>query len=225
MLISLTVMAADDVSTYIPEKAKMFIPMLSQTQKQMWSEHPDPVYFASLIEQESCISLRHSKCWDPSSTLKTKRELGIGFTQVTKTFNSDGSIRFDTLSDMKRAYKTELKELTWENIARRPDLQFKITMLKSKDDFKAFKGVEDPKERLYFVDAAWNQGRGKTSKDRIQCGLKKNCDPDIWFGNVEMVKPLNAKPIYGKRTGWDISREHVTNVFKLRMEKYRPYFK
>ena len=213
-----------DVKTYIPEKAKLYIPLFKQEQEKYFSDCPAPWYFGGLAEQESCISLTHKKCFDPTSELLTSREQGVGFGQTTRAFKVDGSIRFDALSDIRKQHMGELKELSWNNIKTRPDLQARTMVLMIRDTYKLFYSVKDPLERLKFVDPAYNGGPRDTLKERTACGLKAGCNPQLWFDNVEKVCLKSRKPLYGNRDACMINREHPSNVFKLRMNKYQPMF-
>lgn len=214
---------AQNVKTYIPEKAKIYVPMLREQQIKYWNDHPMPYALAALGEHESCISLKHSRCWSPTSKLKSQREEGGGIFQQTKTYRTDGSLRFDALQELKDKHPV-LSEWSWNNIYVRPDLQLTAVVLKSKDDYKKLYMIKDPIARLHFTDMAYNSGIGNVNKKRRECSLRKNCDPQLYFDNVEHICPLNAKPIYGNRTACMITQHHVTDVFKIRSEKYKIYF-
>ena len=224
LTLSLNVFCLDDVKTYIPQNAKIYVPLLKEQQIKYWPTHPRPEVLAGLIEQESCIFLRHKLCWNPSSKLQTAREFGAGFGQITKAYKADGSIRFDALQELKNKHSV-LSEWNWNNVLIRPDLQLAGIVLKSNDDYKTLSLIKDPVVRLHFADAAYNGGMGGVNNERRACGLSKNCNPQLWFNNVEMTCLKGNKPIYGQRTACMINREHVTNVFKLRSEKYKVFFK
>ena len=213
------------VKTYIPENAKQVLPILKKQQMQYWPEHPMPESLAALAEHESCISLTHSKCWNPRSTLSTKRELGVGMFQLTKAYREDGSIRFDALTDLRKKHFSELKELSWDNIHVRPDLQITAMLLMSKDNYKALYNVKDPIVRLHFSDAAYNGGLGGVNSDRRLCGLKAGCDPQTWFENVETTCSKSKKILYANRNACDINRHHVYDVFNNRSDKYKIFMK
>lgn len=182
-------------------------------------------YVPSLVEHESCITLKHKKCWNSLSRLKTAREEGAGLGQVTRAFNPDGSVRFDTLGEMAKRYKVELREAKWETIYQRPDIQLRIMILMLRDDYKKLYTVDDKENRMQMVDAAYNGGLGGVLKERRACGLSKNCNPNIWFNNVEKYCLKSKKVLYGTRSACDINRHHVEDVFHSNIPKYnKSYF-
>ena len=67
-----------DIKRYIPVQASNHLPTLKKETDYYFPTLTFKHYFGGLIEQESCISLTHSKCWNPKSSLKTKREEGAG---------------------------------------------------------------------------------------------------------------------------------------------------
>lgn len=215
---------AQSIDKYVPENAKKYLPVLQIEVSKNFTDLQYPYYFGGLIEQESCISLKHSRCWSATSSLKTAREEGAGLGQITKAYNKDGSIRFDSLNDLRARHMAELRELAWGNVYQRPDLQMRSIILMSKDNYKVFYLVNDQKERLKMTDAAYNAGPGSVKKRRLQCGLTKGCDPQQWFDNVGRMKVLSQKPIYGDRSPQGINDEHVDLIFNHRMDKYKPYF-
>jgi hypothetical protein len=215
---------AQSVKTYIPEKAHQYLPLVYKESKRLMPSVPTPAYFGGLIEQESCISLKHSRCWSPTSTLNTKREFAIGFGQITKAFRDDGSTRFDSLTDMRNRYRTELSEMSWNNLANRPDLQIRAAILMIREGYTRFAGVPDKMARLQMADAAYNGGVGGTLKERTACGLAKGCDPNLWFDNVENYCLKSKKAIYGNRSPCLINREHPDLIFHLRLPKYQLHY-
>ncbi len=179
-----------------------------------------PPYFGGLIEHESCISLTHSKCWNPKSRLKTAREEGAGLPQLTRAYSSTGAIRFDTLTDLVKRYPKELKGLTWKTVYNRPDLQIRAMILLWKSNFILFQNKDiDYWNMIAMADASYNAGFGNIYKDMQVCKLKKNCDPKIWFGNVNTTCTRNKK-IYGNRSACDIQKNHVDDVLYGNLPKY-----
>lgn len=183
--------------------------------------HSKKVYLGGLIEVESCISLKHSKCWNPGAKLSTKRELGIGLGQITKAFNEDGSVRFDALTELRLRHPMELSEVSWRNIQDRPDLQLRMVVLKSKDNYSYYrKSSYSNMDALAFADASYNGGVGGLNRERTACKMKAGCDPSKWFGHVELVCLKSKAILYGHRSACDINREHVHDVLNIRMHKY-----
>lgn len=192
-------------------------PVLKAEQQKFWPAHPEPVLLASLIEQESCVSLKSSKCWNPGAKLKTDREEGAGFGQITRAYRADGSLRFDALQSMKVQYSKDLGDWSWGNVYQRPDLQLRAIVLMSRDVANQFRGTT---AFLEFGDAAYNGGPAGVKKERRACQLTTSCNPSLWFGHVEAHCLKSRQPLYGNRNACDINREHVTNVFKVRKAKY-----
>lgn len=215
---------AQNVRTFIPVKAHVYAHTLRQEQLEFWPDHPKAFTLGGLVEQESCVSLTSKRCWDPESKLKTDREEGAGFGQITRAYRADGSLRFDSLTGMAKQYPKELGEWNWGNVYKRPDLQLRALVLMSKDNYRALYAIKDPDERLYFTDAAYNGGMPGVANDRRLCSLKEGCDPQKWFGHVELTCSKSKTPIYGNRSACMINREHVYNVFKLRSDKYKLFF-
>lgn len=217
---------AQNPKTYIPPKAFELRDTLYDEIKDMIPQLPDYNYVPSLIEHESCISLTHSRCWSPNSTLSNKREHSVGFFQIAKAYNPDGSVRMDTLTGLKNKYKTRLGDLSWDNIASRPDLQIRAGVALIHDNWQYFNTIKDPWERLAFTDAGYNGGPGNVAKERRACGLKDGCDPQKWFGNVETTCLRGKRPIpaYGGLSICQISRRHPIDTIKVRMPKYQDQY-
>lgn len=209
----------------VPPNAVTYLPMLQTEQMRAWPDHPAPSVLASLVEQETCISLKHSRCWAPSARLKTSREEGAGFGQITRAWGASGGLRFDTL-DAVKALDPGLASLSWSNIYQRPDLQMRALVAMNRDCYlRIGKMVEDSGAKLDLCDGAYNGGWGGMQAERRACHLAGNCDPDQWFGNVELhcLKSKVKWQGYGA-SACDINREHVRNVMIIRRQKYKPFF-
>lgn len=214
-----TAARAQDVRTFIPPSAQEHRAAFQAERQAHWPGHPRPAVLPALAEHESCISLRHSRCWNPTSRLLSAREEGAGIGQITRAFNPDGSLRFDALAEM-RARHPALRELSWHTIYQRPDLQIRALVLKSRDDFTALGMIDDPMERLAFADAAYNGGMGGVQRDRRACQVAPGCDPQRWFNHVERTCTKSRAALYGKRSACDINRHHVYDVIVVRSPKY-----
>lgn len=219
-----TIALTQNVKTYIPKNAQKYLPIMVEEVNRILPNFPYPHYFGGLAEHESCISLTHSRCWSPTSRLKTSREEGAGIPQLTRAFHPNGKLRFDTLSDLRRQHKQELSELSWNNVYQRPDLQIRAMILLSKSNYDRLYEITDPIERVAMADSAYNGGLGNVNKGRRMCGLKAGCDPQLWFGHVEYIPARSTRPLYAGRSAQDINRHHVRDVILTRMPKYKPYF-
>lgn len=211
---------AQDVRTFIPAAAEAHRATLATERARHWPDHPAPHVLPALIEHESCITLRHSRCWNPGSRLKSAREEGAGLGQITRAWHPDGRTRFDALAEMRDRHPA-LRELSWANVYSRPDLQIRAVVLKSRDNFQALRTVSDPWQRLAFADAAYNGGLGGVTKERRACQIKTGCDPQRWFGHVERTCLKSRTPLYSGRSACDINRHHVADVLLVRAPKYR----
>lgn len=206
---------------YIPPQAFGFKDTIRKELDEYFPEIPNRYYIPGLIEHESCISLKHKRCWNSMSELKSARERGVGLGQITVAYNSDGSVRFDSLYDLRTKYKAALKEASWDTIPTRPDIQIRMIILMTKENYDRLYDVDDDFQRLSMTDASYNGGPGGVQKGRRLCGLTKGCNPNVWFGNVEKMVVKSTKPIYGDRSPYDIYIHHVDDVLKNRMPKYQ----
>lgn len=215
-----SVARAQDVRTYIPPAAEQHRAAFQAEYRAHWPSHPQPSALPALVEHESCLTLRHSRCWNPSSRLKSAREEGAGLGQITRAWRADGSLRFDALAEMRERHPA-LREWSWSNVYSRPDLQLRAVVLKVRGDYQALRAVSDPGERLAMADAAYNGGLGGVHKERRACQLRKGCDPQRWFGHVEATCLKSRQPLYGGRSACDINRHHVRDVLLVRAPKYQ----
>ena len=211
-----------DYKEYIPNNAKKYIPYVYLESRRLLPNFKMYPYFPALIEHESCITLCNKRCWNSKSRLKTKREEGAGLGQITRAWKN-GKIRFDTLSYLKKKYRKELNKLNWNNIYNKPKLQIRAMLLLWRENYYKFPKNIDFINRLAFTDASYNQGFYRTYKDRQLCKLKRNCNPKIWFNNVESTCTASKRKLYGNRSACDISRHHVKDVFN-RIPKYYFYY-
>jgi hypothetical protein len=201
----------------LPAGAIKYMPVLKAEQMRLWPDHPDPALLASLVEQESCASLKSRSCWNPAARLKSAREEGAGMGQITRAWRADGSLRFDSLAGLRAQYGGELGAWSWENAYDRPDLQLRAIVLMSRDAYRPFRAAP---AALAFADAAYNGGAGGVQKERRACAMASGCDAGQWFRHVELHCLKSREPLYGNRSACDINREHVKNVLLVRRARY-----
>ena len=203
----------------VPERALQYLPTVAAETRTHWPELPLPAYVPGLIEHESCITLRHSRCWSPTSRLKTPREEGAGLGQLTRAWHPDGRTRFDALAELRDRHAA-LRGLDWATIYQRPDLQIRALVVMSRGNWQALRLVQDPMQRLAMTDAAYNGGLGGVQRERRACQVAAACDPQQWWGHVERHCLKSRQPLYAGRSACDINRHHVHDVLKVRAPKY-----
>lgn len=204
----------------LPAKAPANIPALSEELSAVWPDLRHHAAIAAQVEQESCLSLAHKKCWDPRAELKTDREYGFGFGQITKVWDPDGKVRFDVFEELKRL-DAKLKSWKWEDRFD-PAMQLRAMAILNRNNYRKLQfPIANEVEKLAFTFAAYNGGFGAVLKDRALCTNQEGCDPSRWFGNVEKYsfKARRVRAGYGK-SFFEINREYPVNVLFVRMPKY-----
>lgn len=197
----------------IPKNAIEYLPLLNKVIDETWPDLSMRSLTASQVEQETCISLTHSKCWNPKAELKTSREYGFGFGQITITD------KFNNFEEIKKMDKS-LIDWKWED-RYNPYRQLKALIVYDKFIYNKVIGAHSDYDRLAFTLAAYNGGLGGLTQDRQLCKLQNNCDSSKWFSNVE--KTSNKSKVkssgYGK-SFFEINREYVSNILLVRRNKY-----
>lgn len=223
-MVSMVKAGPTDPRTYVPVNAGPLLPTLRSTQEVMMPGFPFPSYFGALIEQESCISLTHSKCWNSKAQLKTEREEGAGLGQFTRAYNKDGSLRFDAIAEVRELDPEALRDFSWSTVYSRADLSIKAIVVKFRDCYRrmARQSKAEEYDRMAFCDASYNGGFGGMLTDRRLCSSTDGCDANKWFGQVEnfSAKSRVKWQGYGK-SAFEINREHVVNALMLRRPKYK----
>lgn len=206
----------------IPDNAVKVMPLLVSTIDQVWPNIPFKSFLAAMIEQESCISLTHSKCWNPRAELKMSREYGFGFGQTTIAYRPDGSVRFNVWEELTRLDPELKAKWTWDN-RYDPAMQMRAMLIKNRINYSGIKfDTANELEKMAFTAVWYNSGSPLI--DRHLCVVTQGCDPSRWFGNVELYtrKSKVVQKGYGKSFA-AISREYPRNVIYVRREKYIPY--
>lgn len=203
----------------LPGHAAQYLPVVQAAKNQHWPDHPAPNVLGGMVEQETCITPRHPRCWHPTARLKTAREEGAGLGQLTRTWRADGTLRFDALAEL-RAQHPALRGLSWANIYQQPDLQAAALVLKSRGDYRALAAVADPQARIVMQVAAYNRGLGGVQAERRACRVTPGCDPQQWWGHVERTCTASRAALYGQRSACDINRQHVAKVMRERAPRY-----
>ena len=199
-----------------PVPALQYLPVLKAETQAYWDiQHGATL--AGQVEQETCPSLTSKKCWNPRSELKTSREYGFGLGQLTVTK------KFDNFS-AARGLDTSLRDWEFENRydAKR---QLRTIVLMDKANYNRLSFVKDPREKMAMSLAGYNGGMGGVLSDRRLCSSIETCDPNKWFGNVELHSLKNKVKVsgYGK-SFFEINREYPRNILKIRRLRYAAWF-
>lgn len=214
---------AQDIKTYIPKPALELCPKLMATQEQIWKSAPTPAFLCAQVEKESCITLKHSKCWNPQSQLKTSREWGFGLGQTTIAYRADGSVRFNKQQELRDQYAS-LRN--WSD-DKKFDVEYQITAIveMNKGIYNRVTDADSETDQLAFTLSSYNGGESGVRQDRLLCKNTKGCNYRIWFKNVELysLKTRKVNKGYGA-SAFDINRAYVKSVF-YRRQKYEIFFK
>lgn len=225
LLLTLCVMPAmgQNVRTYVPTGAAALLPQVVAAQYRIWPDAPMPSFMAAQIEQESCISLKHSRCWNPRAQLKTSREWGYGIGQTTIAYRADGSIRFNKQAELREQYAS-LRG--WRDDDKfNADYQIIALVEMDRGIFRRMLAAATERDRLAFTLSAYNGGESGVRQDRLLCRNTSGCDPAAWFDNVERysLKSRKPNPGYGA-SAFTINREYIHLVMDVRRPKYDQFF-
>lgn len=181
----------------------------------VWPDFKMPSVFAGQIEKESCITLKHSKCWSRYSELKTSREYGFGLGQLTVTS------RFNAFEEVK-ALDARLHGWKWDDRYNARNQMIAIVAM-MKRNYRIFKSPNEV-DRVAFALASYNGGIGGIQSDQRICRNTKGCDPNLWFGNTELhsLKAKTALKGYGQ-SFFQINRQYPRQIIFERRQKYIPY--
>jgi len=182
-----------------------------------WADLYPRYILASQIEQESL--------WNPRAELKTDREYGFGFGQLTIAYKANGDERFNKFTEAKVKFK-ELSNWAWKD-RYNPDMQLTFVVKENKYLFEKFKkSSKDIITNFAFMQASYNGGSGLIVKEIALCEKDTKCDPGYWFCNVAKKSARSTVKYkgYGK-SFYDINREYVTNIMFVRYQKYKQFEK
>lgn len=207
----------------LPTNAITNGPFLAKHLADKWPSYEYPWFIFSQVEQETCISLKHSKCWSEKAELKTSRELGFGLGQLTIAYDKAGKERFNAFAEVKRL-DAALADWKFEDRFD-ANKQLLAVVIRDKFEYSKIAGAANALEHSAFFFNSYNGGPGGMLQDRRLCKATAGCDPAKWFGNVENTsyKSRVAVKGYGK-SFFEISREYPRNIIYVRSPRYKPYF-
>jgi membrane-bound lytic murein transglycosylase MltF len=184
--------------------AMPLLPVLHQEQVTYWVDHPNPTLLAGQVEQESG--------WKVKATLKTDREFGAGLAQFTKTS------AFDAIQELKDKHPNVFGDWSFQN-PYTPQYQLRGLVVYMHDLSKQVTGTRGDDNYMMAL-ASYNGGIGGLRKERLMCSMKAGCNPNVWYGNVEMTSNKSRTPFKGYgQSAYDINRGYVKLVY-ARAVKY-----
>lgn len=200
----------------IPKAALPLLPILAAEIASHAPNLPLPV-LAGQIEQETCITLTHAKCWNPRAELKTAREYGVGLGQLTKT------AQFDNIEAAK-ALHASLAAWGWSDRYNATYQIRALVLMDARELASLAPAADTPDDAIAFALSAYNGGRGGVFKDRTICAATAGCNPRRWFGHVERYSFRAQKAVHGYgKSFFEINREYVRNILGVRQARYREW--
>jgi len=179
----------------IPQTYK---PIYEQQFRVLWNSDKAYSIVASQIRMESN--------WDPKAELKTYREYGFGFGQITIAKTKTGKIRFNKFTEAKKRFK---KLHNWEWKQRfNAKKQITFVILEDKLLYKKYGSFE-------AMLSVYNGGGKYYILEKYKCKTLSWCNHKKWWGNVEKVCVRSTKKWkgYGKSV-CDINRQYVFRILK-----------
>lgn len=185
-------------SSSLIDRARPWLPLLESVLFSTWPQCPMPEIVPTQIGQESS--------WKQRAELKTYREYGFGFGQITVTD------RFNNFLEAKRV--TGMKDLPWD---QRFDakFQFKYLVLSDKSNYQiATKFLDGSISRTKGMLICYNAGPGTLlhrKREALKRGLKP---PRQWDqGLADIHAPYEERLLYGQPL-WKMRNNYPVLIFK-----------
>jgi hypothetical protein len=194
------------------KKAEPYLPTLKNIIQEYWKDVPMKETIPAQIEAESG--------WKVNAELRTSREHGVGFSQITIAFNKDGSVRFDNFKEAKRKYK-ELTDWNW-NDKFNAKYHFTYLCLTDKSNFNNMSKLFTKNiDRWAGTLVSYNAGRGTVLNRRALCKITEGCNFNLWFGGCNTVKMKGEdKLLYGQKL-YEMRNKYPFNIIFKKSEKYK----
>ena len=200
----------------VPAGAAKLAATLSAVLALYWPGMQSPELLMGQSEQETCYSLSSPKCLNPHTVNdmpSNNGEYGFGVYQLTNTnsYNNFAMIkrRVPELADWQWADRFQLRHQVVAGVVMDYDLYRSCKSMMATD-----------RDAYACMFAGYNGGGGRVLADRRLCGNTRGCNPQLWFGHVELTSTLSKRP-HGKYaiSPYSINRGYVRGVFS-RAPKY-----
>jgi hypothetical protein len=189
--------------------AYRWYPLVELKMLDYWPDHPYPRnIILAQIEKESL--------WNPRAQLKTSRELGRGFGQLTITPTMN-------IYDEVKGLAPALRSWDYQQDPFNPAKQIIAVLAKNAFNYRkcnvTFKGWSHV---WGCTMSAYNGGLGGVNSDRRVCSNTMGCDPTKWFGGVEHTSLKQKVPTKGYgQSFFQINRGYARATVFERRVKYR----
>lgn len=210
----------------IPAQALQYFPYVGEEAAGTLSRDFHPAMLASQVEQESCITLTHKRCWNPRVEFKTSREHGFGLAQITIVYK-DGREVMNRFKDLQKI-DPMLAKWQWED---RFNARYQLRALAVGDrECLRYAAGATGEDKAAMTLACYNGGPGSKKRksglvgDRIVCRATAGCDANRWWGHVEHTSTKAKVPAPGYKTSFfHINRDYPRRILRERIGKYRAY--
>jgi len=198
----------------IPENAKKYHDVAKGVIDTNWNTMPLRETIGGQVERESD--------WKPTAQLKTSREHGMGLTQITIAYDSNGKERFNNFKNAV-AIK-QLKNWNWRKDPYNVKYQLTYLVLQDKSNFNMVrKYMINDEEAMKTTLVCYNAGEGRWLMRRT-VAKAKGIPSDRWTGGLDHAytkgetEDLYVEPL------WKAVNEYPILIFGL-SKKYIDFYK
>ena len=199
------------------DRASPWLPVIERNYEKHWDSAPYKHFLPAQVEQESL--------WKQFAQLKTSRELGRGFGQLTIAYTSTGAVRFNKYTEAVQRFK-ELKGWDWQNDPFHAEYQLLFVVLEDYKNFITYqKTFSTDKDRWAATLVCYNAGCGTVRNRWAICSKTVGCDDTKWFGGLDTVASASeaSATLYGRSLAAERNK-YPKLVIETRSPKYENYF-
>lgn len=198
----------------VMQRAKKHMPLVTQVLNDLWPKMPRKEVIPAQIEQESGFK--------PTATLKTSRELGRGFAQITIAYGKDGQERFNNYRNAVRL--KQLKNWNWKEDPYNEKYQLTYLILMDKSNYTTIRPhmISDD-EALKTMLVSHNAGAGRWVIRRTYA-KSKGIPADRWTGGLDRAcKPAEINTVIYGMSLCDMVNHYPATIMK-KAPKYKSFF-
>ena len=106
-MVAFTASWGQSIDTYIHPRAYKLIPIIKEEVDDYAPDLKSPWVIPAIIDKETCAGYKGYMCFNNTAELRVKCkgsdrlcEQGLGLGQMTRTWNANGTVRFDNLANL-----------------------------------------------------------------------------------------------------------------------------